>query len=112
MDWWKKTPKDYTEQMERYCVNCGVPFPLIARLDSDGIDDVSSSNLEKLKAIGSPKIQKGRYRLYNGEYSPDKAQYNNFRCDFEYFNRIAAKYNLYLKPNDKGFLQPFMMDSC
>jgi len=21
LDWWKKTPKDYTEQMERFCVN-------------------------------------------------------------------------------------------
>jgi len=85
---------------------------LKGRLDSNGIDDISFSNLEKLKEIGSPKIQKDRYQLYNGGFGKKGEQYNNFRRNFDHFNRIAAKYNMCLKQNEKGYLQPFMSDSC
>ena len=111
-DWWKKTPKDYTEQMERFCVNCGVPYPLKGRLDSDGIDAISCTNLKKLKDIGSPKIKKGDYLIYNGGILKKRQPYNNFRGEFDYFNRIAAKYDMYLKQNQTGYLQPFLKDPC
>ena len=106
LDWWKKTPKDYTEQMERFCVNCGVPYPLHGRLDSEGIDDISYSNFTKLKTLGSPKITQGRYHLYAEGLCTERVPYNNFRQGFDYFNGIAAKYGMHLKKNNNGYLQP------
>jgi hypothetical protein len=111
LDWWKKTPKDYTEQMETYCVRCGVPYPLNPRIDSDGIDDISYGNLKKLKELGSPKIKKGRYHLYTDGLLTECVQFNNFRQDVEYFNRIAAKYGLCLRQNKNGYLEPLLNES-
>ena len=108
LDWWKKTPKDYTEQMERFCLNCGVPYPLHGRLDSDGIDDISYGNFKKLKTLGSPKIAQGRYHLYSEGLCTKKVPYNHFRKGFDYFNGIAAKYGMYLKKNNNGYLQPVL----
>ena len=108
LDWWKRNPKDYTVQMERYCVKCGVPYPLKARNDSDGIDDISYTNFKELKALGSPKIQKGHYHLYAEGLVNERFRYNNFRQGFDYFNQIAAKYGLYLKQKNNGYLQPYL----
>jgi hypothetical protein len=111
LDWWKKTPKDYTEQMERFCVNCGVPYPLRERGDSDGIDDMSYGNFKKLKELESPKIKKGRYHLYVEGLLTRNPRYNGFRHGYDYFNQIAAKYGMYLKKNKNGYLQPLLQAS-
>lgn len=107
-DWWKKTPKDYTEQMERFCVRCSVPYPLKGRLDTDHIDDISYKNYKELKALGSPKIEKGRYHLYTEGLLTQNVEYNNFRQGYDYFNQIAAKYGMHLKKNNNGYLQPVL----
>jgi len=107
-DWWKKTPKDYVEQMKRYCVNCSAALPLHARPDTDNIDDISKDNLERLKKIDSPKIKRGKYRLYN-EGAKDKDYHiNEFRNNIEYAQKIADKYGLCLKQNKLGYLQPYL----
>ncbi|MFQ5685370.1 MAG: radical SAM protein [Candidatus Scalindua sp.] len=109
--WWKKTPKDYVEQMNRYCVNCSAALPLHARRDTEEIDDVSQGNLEQLTKIGSPKIRRGKYTLYNkGERNKDY-HINEFRNNFEYAQKIASKYDLQLKPNKIGYFQPFLKEN-
>ncbi len=108
MDWWKKTPKDYIDQMERYCVRCGVPFPLKGRLDSDGVDDISPNNFNVLKTLGSPKIEKGKYHLYSEGLQKNNEKYNTFRQQIDYFNQIAAKYDMYLKRRKNGYLEPVL----
>jgi hypothetical protein len=108
-DWWKKTPKDYVHQMEQYCVNCGVPYPLEGRLDTDGVDDVSYGSLRKLIQIGSPKIKKGRYQIYTKGLMERPYPYNQFRKGFDYFNQIAAKYDMGLRPNKLGYLEPYLI---
>jgi hypothetical protein len=34
--------------------------------------------------------------------------YNQFRKDFDYFNQIAAKYDMGLRPNKLGYLEPYL----
>ena len=94
--------------MEQYCVNCGVPYPLHARVDTDGIDDISYCNYKKLKELASPKIGKGRYHLYAEGLLDKRPSYNSFRREYDYFNGIAAKYDMFLKCNKHGYLQPFL----
>ena len=109
LDWWKKTPKDYVEQMNRYCTVCGVPYPLKGRLDSDGIDDISYGNYKKLKALDSPKIRQGKYHLYTDGIVKKTDQYNDFRNNTDYFNRIAEKFGIKLKQNEIGYLEPLLV---
>ncbi len=107
-DWWKKTPKDFVEQMKQYCVNCSAALPLHARVDTEEIDDISKGNLDRLIKLGSPKIKRGKYTIYNkGEMDKDY-HINEFRNNIEYSMKIADKYGLSLIKNKLGYLQPIL----
>ena len=47
------------------CNKCGGCLPLRPRKSLNGTDDVSISNLQRLKKINSPKIQKGKYEIFD-----------------------------------------------
>lgn len=66
-EWWKKDLPEYKEQIKWACGKCGCAIPLRPRISIDGTDDVSSSNLKRLKEVNSPKIAKGKYQLFNCE---------------------------------------------
>ena len=75
--WWKKTPEDFKDQVERYCKNCSGALPLPAESDGFGgrekatIDTVSPSMLEKLKKVNSPKINGKNYKLFDKKYTEE-----------------------------------------
>ena len=110
-DWWKKTPKDFVQQMKQYCVNCSAALPLHARIDTEETDDISKGNLERLIKIGSPKIKRGKYTIYNKGERDSNYHINEFRNNIEYSMKIADKYGLSLKRNKLGYLQPFLKNS-
>lgn len=110
-DWWKKTPKDYIEQMKQYCVNCSAALRLHSRLDTDEIDDVSQRNLERLIKVDSPKIKRGKYNIYNKGKKDKDYHINEFRNNIDYAQAIANKYDLSLMRNKLGYFQPFLRNS-
>lgn len=69
-DWWKKTLPEYKKQFNWACHKCGCAIPLCPRRSTEVIDDVSISNLKRLQEVNSPKINKGKYELF--ECSKDK----------------------------------------
>jgi len=106
-EWWMRTPKDFTEQMEEYCPKCGCAMPLTRRQSIDGKDDISPGNLKRLEEW-SPKIKKGQYEISN--LQPDlclkeMAAYKDQR----FRNQIAARYGIFLVTNEKLFLDPHLM---
>lgn len=107
--WWKRTPRDYVEQMERSCRRCGAPYRLRARLDTESIDDVSPSNLADLVRIGSRKIRSGAFSVYVEGIVEKDYCLNQFRKDHDYFVRIAARYGLGVRPNEIGYLEPYLL---
>lgn len=60
----------FAEQVERACPNCGGCLPLPSRRDSEDRDDVSASNLERLSAIGSPRVKRGEVVVH--EFPADR----------------------------------------
>jgi len=66
-DCWRHDLAAYREQIERWCPRCGVCLPLEGRRDRERIDDVSRSNLEALRRLGSPRIRAGRYALFEAD---------------------------------------------
>jgi hypothetical protein len=107
-DWWKNSLKDYIPQMQEFCPRCGFAMPLMKRLSNDEIDDITPSNLELLQAVGSPKIARGEYLLYDKglvEHNVPMATYK----DTEYRNYIARRYGLFLSTNAKNFWSPYLL---
>lgn len=63
--WWKREPHQFGEQKGRWCHRCGCAVPLRRRSSAESIDDVGPVNLNELRLLGSPKIRKGLYELYD-----------------------------------------------
>ena len=66
-EWWNKPIEEYEEQKnpwEGLCNKCGM-FTIKTTKSLNGTDDVSISNLQRLKKINSPKIQKGKYEIFD-----------------------------------------------
>lgn len=71
--WWRKTPDQFQDQVSTFCGKCSGALPLEARSDGRGgrdgatVDVISPSNLERLKAAGSPKVLRGNYEVFTGK---------------------------------------------
>lgn len=94
--WWKREPADFTTQKERWCPGCGCAVPLRRRPSTQEVDDVSPQNLEALRAIGSPKVERDRVELYVGglehDWNPGPNWYmDQLEAEREYRERIAKR---------------------
>ncbi|MCP4988357.1 MAG: radical SAM protein [Colwellia sp.] len=104
--WWEKIPKDFKEQMEKYCVKCGAAMPLKKRESVDGRDDISPGMLDKLKDV-SPKLKQDKYIKHNLQLERDNRQSATYK-DFDYRNDIAARYGMFLTINARRFWTPHL----
>jgi len=105
-DWWMKTPKDFTAQMERFCPRCGMAAPLSRRLSIEGFDDVSPLNAIALKGK-SKKVDQGRVVVSTGKILEKPQQMASYK-DLSYRQRIADSYGLHLRVTSQGFCEPLL----
>lgn len=105
-DWWARVPKDYREQMEKWCPLCGGAVPLQRRCSTEVVDDVSPGMLELLQCIDSPKIARGEYEVSDLQIRVDNRKMASYK-DEHYRKAIAARYGLILVLNERGFMAPF-----
>ncbi len=68
-DWWKKEPKDFQDQVKRYCVMCSAAIPLEIPSSHLQYDIISKGNLKRLEKIGSPKYLKKAFKIYDKKYT-------------------------------------------
>lgn len=109
--WWKRTPKDFTAQIEEYCPKCGIAVNFMRRNSREEIDDMSQGNYELLKDK-SRKIKTGKYkisdmRITEPEQNPKMFGYK----DTLYRDKIAARYGIILGLNQKQFLSPYLKET-
>lgn len=107
--WWRKIPKDYTEQMEKYCMQCGCAMPLRKRESVDGRDDISPEMLDILKYT-SPKVREGKFIKHDLTMERDDRETATYK-DVNYRAEIAKPYDMFLVLNSKGFQRPYLMNS-
>jgi hypothetical protein len=62
--WWERKPSEFGEQLN-WCELCGIALKGPSSFANDECDDISPSLLAKLQTIRSPRVEKGKYRLYN-----------------------------------------------
>lgn len=107
-EWWTKTVKDFTSQIEEFCPRCGGALSL-SRKPSDrlkGIDEISPLNYERLKDI-SPKVKQGFYHIHNLETTDCMEPLASYK-DMAYRNYIAGKYGIFLSINHLDFCEPHL----
>ena len=110
--WWKRTPKDFQEQMDWACRKCGAALPLTRiRNSQDPKDDVSPGNLERLKAIKSKKVARGEFEVREKfEFDPElvkKGTYPHQTYKEEHYRQtIAARYGIRLVLDSRGYWEP------
>lgn len=109
--WWKKTPMDFKEQREWACRKCGAALPIKrVRNSQDPTDDVSESNLERLKTVKSRKVAKGEYAVRSFEMDSgltvNHGYPNQTYKDMLYRQGIAKRYGIVLTINGRGYWEP------
>lgn len=105
--WWWRVPKDFREQVEEYCPKCGAALPLVRRCSLDGVDDISLSNLERLKGK-SKKIARGEFVLHTDIKLVQKPQEMAAYKDPVWRQRVADRYGIYLFQNEQCFHSPIL----
>lgn len=114
-DWWKKTTKDFTAQREWACRKCGAALPIArTRTSQDETDDISPSSLERLKEIKSRKLARGDAKVHEEFVFDAKLVGNTYPSqtykDALYRQGIAAKYNIVLTLNSRGYWEPHLKE--
>lgn len=107
-EWWMRTVKDFTSQIEEFCPQCGGSLPLKRRKSTDDVDDISPGNLKRLQGR-SRRIDAGKYVVNEMKPIPEEcmeplASYK----DEHYRARIADRYGIFLVLNDKRFQTPHL----
>lgn len=70
--WWKKDPPDFSDQVERYCPDCGGAVPLEKLSDKLDYDLVSPGNWSRLAGVHSPKQAAGRLHIFQDRLSVEE----------------------------------------
>ncbi len=105
-EWWLRTVKDYTSQIEEFCPQCGGAMPLKRRASTEGVDDISPGNVKRLQGK-SKKIDAGKYVISDMkpvECMEPLAAYK----DENYRAHIADRYGIFLVLNDLRFQTPYL----
>ena len=70
--WWKRTPHDFADQLH-WCEMCSAALKVPHHQANVERDIVSPLMVDRLKAIGSPKLEKGAFTLFDPtHYDPSK----------------------------------------
>lgn len=104
--WWWRIPKDFTSQIEEYCPKCGVALPFARRSSTEGLDDISPKNLERLRGK-SHKVTRGAFVLSNLQLVNTPAPMAAYK-DLEWRNQISARYGIFQFVNSQHFLTPVL----
>ena len=105
-DWFTRTTKDYTAQIEEYCPKCGCAAPLPRRASIDGRDDISPGNLKRLEGK-SFKVKHNQYVISDLQKVEEPEEMWTYR-DHKYRSIIANRYGIYLTIKDDTFHEPHL----
>lgn len=82
--WWKRPIGDFQSQISRCCKKCSacIPMPMIPN-DKQEWDDVSPKVYKHLKEAGSPKLKKGKCKVFDIESLKEYLTGHNFKPENE-----------------------------
>lgn len=107
--WWKRTPKDYTAQIEEFCQYCGGCLHLPRRPSIDNSTyDISQSNYKRFEDFNIKCGTHIRHDLVVEVKEEEQEPLAAYK-DQAYRDWIAARYGIFLSTNEKCFNEPYLM---
>ena len=82
--WYNRQPNEFGEQLQ-WCEFCGLCLDVPKRISCDERDDISPKLLKRLQEIGSPKIKKDKYVIFDPQ-NYDEANYKSFKNANDYMD--------------------------
>ncbi len=86
--WWRKSPEQFRDQVDRYCQNCGMAVPIQRKLLAEQQEEFTPGLYELFCAHGLPRLDPGwvavkDIRLSNDEIEKNKKTWypGNYRGD-------------------------------
>lgn len=74
--WWKRPPTEWKSQLH-LCDYCGAAQSVPRRQANQKFEDISPGMVELLKAAGSPRIERGEYKVFDvAGYDPNQYKKN------------------------------------
>jgi hypothetical protein len=107
--WWIRTPKDYREQVEKYCMLCGGAMPLQKRVSTSIKDEISPLMLDKISDF-SGKVKAKEYDISDCEIYQDNSVMASYK-DPGYREKITARYGMFTMQNELNFLTPYLSNT-
>ena len=72
--WWKRTPKDFEDQISAFCYKCSAALPLPPFSNQKGSEVVSPSGKALLEKAGSVKLRQGKVEMVGQKYTKEQVQ--------------------------------------
>jgi hypothetical protein len=69
--WWKKTPEEFQDQIERSCRRCSAAIPMPRPSHNADKDLVSPSVYEQLVQLNSPRAKRGNVELFHQKFTKE-----------------------------------------
>lgn len=105
-EWWKKAPIHFVDQMKEFCPKCGGALSLNRTVSTEEIDEISQTNLKRLKGK-SKRIDDGKYKVSDLKIY-EKPQPMAAYKDIAWRRGIAARYDIFLTINELNFMEPHL----
>jgi len=87
--WWNKTPQEFRDQIERYCVNCSAAIPMPRPSSHSRKDTISKSIARKLKKAESPRFLKGKVNIFDKKLT--EVEINEYAKDWTPWSHRSYK---------------------
>jgi hypothetical protein len=74
--WWKKTPDQFQDQVDRYCDLCGMAIPYKRELIKNKVEKVSPTILNMFRSLNLPNMEDDKVELINDQLTNDQIKEN------------------------------------
>lgn len=80
-NWWKRKPKDFKDQVDRYCQHCGMAIPMERELLKTKIEKFSPANLELFKKHKLLRLEEKDVEIFDKELTVEEMEENKKTWD-------------------------------
>lgn len=73
-EWWKRTPGEFQDQVDRYCLHCGMAVPMSRQYLKDRAEKMTPGLLSMLKSHNLPGLGKGSVEIFDRKLGKEEIE--------------------------------------
>jgi len=85
--WWKKDPKDFQDQVERYCGRCGMPVPCERQVVGSKKELISKGNYDLYKKLKLPCMSDKDVELFDEVFTEEEIKKSVLKWDPRHYRQ-------------------------